>query len=597
MNKQYIIFLFSLLLIGLMGCRKDSDVIIDTPDNPLPQIEFDAVVQGIITDRQGQPLGQVQVTFGPQSVETDAKGAFLISHTIQGQRGILHLRKPGYFDLQKAVMASKVGLARTFIQLTERGDAPRISSSQGGAIEISGGGRVEFAPNSFEDEFGNAYTGEVAVYSYYIDPTDPKVEQFVPGDLSGFDSEDNLRGLQSFGMVKVELEGDAGQRLQINQAATLEIPVPDALQWQAPSAIPLWYFDEALGFWKEEGEAMLQGDFYIGQVRHFSFWNCDIPIETVFFEATIRTPSNSGLPTTVRMTQLSNGDQRTTHSSIDGYFSGLVPANEELRLDIFDNCGGLLHTENIAPMSSDPILRIITVDGNLSFFSADIVSCTAGPLSKPYLTIDIPGSQEQLLLFANERGRVAGTIATCGASELTIRAYDLIGQLQSNPQTLAVTPVIDPGFLSTCNGVTEIVTLEFDGRRHDMVYFGSFTPDELLLTGQPAGTTKSFSHEVVDQISLNSSADYGIDIDIMKEPGNTGQVYIFNGLNLREYSADAITYSVEAVMSGGQLIENGLDTGDEVQLRWENVIVKEGIGGNFTNEYPGGAITLTFVLR
>ena len=123
------------------------------------------------------------------------------------------------------------------------------------------------------------YTGTVNVAVHWIDPTAVDLDQIMPGDLRGIDETGSLKGLKTFGMTAVELTSASGELLQIasGKKATLTMPVPPALLSNAPSSIPLWYFDEINGLWKQDGTATKTGNTYVGDVSHFSFWNCDQP--------------------------------------------------------------------------------------------------------------------------------------------------------------------------------------------------------------------------------------------------------------------------------------------------------------------------------
>ncbi len=58
-------------------------------------------------------------------------------------------------------------------------------------------------------------------------------------------------------MLVVELEGAGGEKLQIapGHKVKLNMNIPQSLLASAPQNIPLWYFDETDGKWKEEGSA------------------------------------------------------------------------------------------------------------------------------------------------------------------------------------------------------------------------------------------------------------------------------------------------------------------------------------------------------
>lgn len=68
------------------------------------------------------------------------------------------------------------------------------------------------------------------------------------------------------------MQSTNGQKLQIASGKKVKMSnkVPNELLDKAPSTIPLWYFDESLGYWIEKGEAHLVNDSYVGEVGHFS---------------------------------------------------------------------------------------------------------------------------------------------------------------------------------------------------------------------------------------------------------------------------------------------------------------------------------------
>src|SRR6185312_12452020 len=103
--------------------------------------------------------------------------------------------------------------------------------------------------------------------------------------------------ITSYGMLAVELESLTGEKLQIapGNTATLMIPVPPSVASSAPSTISLWYVNEQTGAWQEEGTAQKNGNFYVGEVKHFSFWNCDIGASGVTLSMTFHSFTGSPL--------------------------------------------------------------------------------------------------------------------------------------------------------------------------------------------------------------------------------------------------------------------------------------------------------------
>jgi len=104
--------------------------------------------------------------------------------------------------------------------------------------------------------------------------------------------------LQTFGMMQVELRGSGGEKLQIAKTHTAQIKMQiDASQMAtAPSSIPLWHFDEAKGYWTEEGSATKVGNQYVGNVSHFSWWGCCSGFPVVGLSVNILDSNSNPIP-------------------------------------------------------------------------------------------------------------------------------------------------------------------------------------------------------------------------------------------------------------------------------------------------------------
>ncbi len=88
--------------------------------------------------------------------------------------------------------------------------------------------------------------------------------------------------IESFGAINVTFSDSEGESLQLaeNLPAMIRIPLADNIDpVDAPATMPLFYFNEIMGFWIEEGTANLIEEsgnwFYKGSVTHFTTWNAD----------------------------------------------------------------------------------------------------------------------------------------------------------------------------------------------------------------------------------------------------------------------------------------------------------------------------------
>jgi hypothetical protein len=109
------------------------------------------------------------------------------------------------------------------------------------------------------------------------------------GDVSMFISE---------GAIRVELTGEDNQELQLgSEKATIIVPAADGNN--APDTIPLWYYNDKAKngedlMWVEEGFATLSQDensdtgyAYVGEVGHFTTWNCDYAYQSACTTGTV----------------------------------------------------------------------------------------------------------------------------------------------------------------------------------------------------------------------------------------------------------------------------------------------------------------------
>ena len=139
---------------------------------------------------------------------------------------------------------------------------------------------VSIPANALVDENGAPPAGQVRVSLSTIDLLSP--EQ-MPGDYTVDIGSNDTRVMESFGAGSIEITaGGKRYNLKPGSQATMRIPV-DPAQLVAggpiPNAIPILFYDEKAGVWREEGNATLTGAgnarAYVAQVKHFSSINAD----------------------------------------------------------------------------------------------------------------------------------------------------------------------------------------------------------------------------------------------------------------------------------------------------------------------------------
>jgi hypothetical protein len=274
--------------------------------------------------------------------------------------------------------------------------------------------------------------------------------------------------LQTLGMLAVELRGTSGEDLNLAEDSTSEIkiPVDASLMNIAPATIPLWYFDEATGYWKEEGEASLQGNMYVGTVSHFSFWNVDIPAETIALCVIVTDEDGNFLNNVNVAITSSTFGTIYDYTNENGEVCGFVPRNETLELEIFNNdcISSPLVTEMIGPFSIDNEITITIPDtfyATPETITGTFNTCDGDAVTDGYVQL-IYG--DQLFTDIVTNGTFEFNVLGCTNND----SFEIIGIDFSNSQSSGLmnyaftSPLTNLGTISACNYVTEFIEYTID---------------------------------------------------------------------------------------------------------------------------------------
>ena len=350
-------------------------------------------VSGFVTDENDVAVNGAVVTMGGVTT-TDKNGFFEIKNVVVVEEAaVVTVTVPGYFKAVKTYLAAAGKAAFFRVKLLRKTIAGTIDATAGGSVTLGNGLGVTLAGGVCVNAANNStYTGTVNVAAQWINPEAAELNNIMPGDLRGIDTAGALKLLTTYGMAAIELTGASGELLQIapGKKATLTIPMSIALAASAPATIPLWYFDETNGLWKEQGVAIKSGNNYIGAVSHFSYWNCDKPSNYVRFNCTVTNakgvPIQNAMVKISVVTNKSNTGSGYTDSS--GYTSGAIPINTALTLEVFSeyNCLAGLYAKNFTTTTADISLGNIVIPAAYSAtVTGSVVDCYNAPVYNGYV--------------------------------------------------------------------------------------------------------------------------------------------------------------------------------------------------------------------
>ncbi|MCX6315868.1 MAG: carboxypeptidase-like regulatory domain-containing protein [Bacteroidetes bacterium] len=490
---------FVLVSMLTIQCQKELRFPDNTGNGTVGPSPIKATLQGRILDENGQPAAGVTVRAGGTTVITDSRGYFrMVKVSLDKNASLVTAEKNGYFKAYRTFPATN-GANHVVIKLIKRTLTGTINATAGGEVILSNGAKVALPANGVVKAAGNSsYTGTVNVYAAYIDPTSNDIGQTVPGSFMGDNKEGERVSLQSYGMLAVELESSAGEKLQIaaGKTATITSPIPASVLAAAPASIPLWYVDEQTGLWKEEGSAVKNGSNYVGEVKHFTFWNCDAGFPAVMLTMKMVDAHNVPMPyVTVRLTRnVSGASWPVSYGFSDslGNISGLVPAGETLLLEVLNNCNTPVYSQNIGPFTQATNLGSISSSSTWQVtISGTIVDCSGVPVINGVAIIDYEDWPRYVSTGSN--GFFQFTIVRCttGPGSCAITAVDNTALQQSTSSFTIAGNTLNTGNLVACGvSAAQFINYTLDGVNYSIT--SAEAPDYIygfsLLSGASSYT-------------------------------------------------------------------------------------------------------------
>ncbi len=302
------------------------------------------VFSGTVQGSDGPLIAGATVSVGGQVTKTNAEGYFVLVLPKESPRYVLNIEKQGYALLSKVFYEKVIGgryrLSKAFA----------ASINPTGAIEVTEkrekqrfGTVVQIPPGSLVDSNGVLATAPLNLYLHTIDLRDP--ENPFPGDYTGQDTGGSYLTLVSYGAVNLNIMDASGNRYNLTpgKKAIVSIPVDPgqlANPGGPPPTIPLWWYDTKTGVWKEEGKATLVGNFYRGEVTHFSTLNTDVAFTDAACMRILIDETRLTLPVNLRVTvPTGTGLDKVKTTTLNDALSAVtrLPASTPIKLNVLDS--------------------------------------------------------------------------------------------------------------------------------------------------------------------------------------------------------------------------------------------------------------------
>jgi len=371
-------------------------------------------------------------------------------------------------------------------------------------------------------------------------------------------------------------------QIATGKKATLTLSIPSSLTATAPATIPLWYFDETKGLWKEEGSATKTGNTYVGDVSHFSYWNCDFPFPNrVQFDCTLVDANGNPLPGLDVWINYPSGQTTGCHGTTNenGYAAGGIPANSQLVLKVFSNAQGCnnipLYSQTFSTTNSNISLGTITISNNSNTVTVTgtLSNCNSQPVANGYI----------MMYFGNQYTRHTVTNGSFGFMSFLCGNNNNATVIGGDLATMQEGPVVNVTLQLGNNNIGNIVACGTA-----VPEFINYSLNAAPYTIAPPGAQL---YQSSDSFAVNSMAIYGY--------GNTSTVQMgINNQAIAQGSNQALYY-----FTSNQTGQTTITTPIMVHIT-EYGSIGQFIAGNFTGTVTGVsppnttyAITCNFRVR
>lgn len=420
-----------IILVVLSGCTTKKK-------NPTQPSEEIGILAGTVYSTGRNGLAGVLVSVGSKSTTTDSNGKFVLLDVNIGSHVRVNFAKEGYAETQKVVKVEK-GKTSYVLAVLRKYIFKNFASTAGVSLN-DGSASVVIPEDALVSENG-AFLGNVLAKYRYFDPMDVNNVNAFPGGFSGVQTDGSETMFESYGFVYVSLSDAANPNTKLNLApgkkAQIRAYIPHTLQANAPDIMPMWFYDDQVGKWYEEGFATRQGDYYETEVSHFSYWNFDDPV-SLDQQCTItgRVVSAEYKAPVANAQIVATGEDysgyTSAHSDAQGYFSIPVKASSQVTLRAFSGTSSSGISAPIDTPAANESLDVGTITiADLSFtIVGQLLDTSNNPIIGDYAKL------EQLDTPAGEFPFMAWLDVNEDGSFMTQDFYD--GALSSFPVQISV---------------------------------------------------------------------------------------------------------------------------------------------------------------
>lgn len=327
-------------------------------------------VSGRVTDAStGSGIQGVTVATGSATTTTDADGAYLLTGFTHTPSVVVSFGIEGYVPQSRTTDGLVTPTSHVVINVPMVAMSSAQTFDPTTPIDVTLAGstaRVVLAANSLTTVSGDPPAADVVAH---VTPLAAAANLGVlPGNYGGGDAAPEP--METFGALNVQFTDDSGEPLVLGAGDTAVVNIPLSSRDAAPpSTVPLFYFDEVAGTWRQSGTASLQGTgtnrYYEGVVDRLGTWSAGRLYPSVEVSGCV---ADAGDTRIAGATVIAEGIDYTGTSQIttdsEGNFTVRVRANSEAFLQATRG-EGISNSVEVATQSANiELTQCLVLTGN-----------------------------------------------------------------------------------------------------------------------------------------------------------------------------------------------------------------------------------------
>ena len=427
----YLVFLLALVSSCNRDNRDDSVIITEVIDEP--EIVNNGSLFGKVIDENLDPISDVRITSSESIQLSDEFGFFQFNNERFNKLGSwIIAEKPGYFQSSKKIFS--IGNTTDNISLTLiKKDAPwSINSNQNTSVNTVDNVMLEFPDDAFQTTDGQSYNGEVLFYSKWIDAKSEDFFDLMPGSLSGINMEQQEVGINSLGVLIMEVESTNGEKLFLkeNKEVTVSIPTSTIQTVISPASNSIWLSPNDFDFWIESEEALLKGDAYEITLSNIQNITIGEGYEQVYVYGKLVSNDITLEKKSVPSTKVIITDDQDVPLTFDftdneGNFSALVPRNEINKIHTYDQCNNRINVQDVMSFDIEENLGevVVEINSNTTSIIGSVFDCNGIALSNVVCLIE--NGAQTIAIKLGKAEDFSLNILDCSDEDLSFRFLNL----------------------------------------------------------------------------------------------------------------------------------------------------------------------------